>query len=107
MHSAGIGLDPAKWLHQQGMILSGVDTGSVEAVPPLDHEVRRSLLVHHGVTHMENLYLEKLAAEHVYDFLLILRRSVRKGQPARGYLLFLSREHDVAWLFLRPTSPRS
>ena len=69
---AGIGLDAAQWLHQQGMILAGADTMSVEAVPPLDHAVHRYLLVHHGVTHLENLYLEDLAAHHVYEFLLIV-----------------------------------
>jgi kynurenine formamidase len=69
---AGIGLDAAQWLHQQGMILAGADTMSVEAVPPLNHAVHRYLLVHHGVTHLENVYLEDLAAEHVYEFLLIV-----------------------------------
>jgi kynurenine formamidase len=69
---AGIGLDAAKWLHQQGMILAGADTMSVEAIPPMDHSVHRYLLVHNGVTHVENLYLEALAANHVYEFVLII-----------------------------------
>jgi kynurenine formamidase len=69
---AGLGLEAAQWLHQQGMILAGADNMTVEAVPPLDHSVHRYLLVHHGVTHLENLYLEALAAEQVYEFLLIV-----------------------------------
>lgn len=69
---AGIGLEAAQWLHQQGMILAGADTMSVEAVPPMDHAVHRYLLVHHGVTHLENLFLETLAAQRVYEFLLIV-----------------------------------
>lgn len=69
---AGIGLEAAKWLHQQGMILAGADNMSVEAFPPLDHSVHRYLLVHNGVTHLENLFLEELAANHVYEFLLIV-----------------------------------
>ena len=70
--AAGIGLEAAQWLHQQGMILVGADNMSVEAIPPMDHAVHRYLLVHHGVTHLENLYLEALAASQVYEFLLIV-----------------------------------
>ena len=69
---AGIGLEAAQFLLAQGMILAGADNMSVEAVPPLDHAVHRLLLVHNGVTHLENLYLEQLAAEQVYEFLLIV-----------------------------------
>jgi kynurenine formamidase len=69
---AGLGLDAAQLLLQQGMILAGADNMTVEAFPPLDHSVHRLLLVHHGVTHLENLYLEELAAQRVYEFLLIV-----------------------------------
>lgn len=69
---AGLGLDAAKLLFEQGMILAGADNMGVEAMPPLYHSVHRFLLVHHGVTHLENLYLEQLAAERVYEFLLIV-----------------------------------
>jgi len=69
---AGLGLEAAKLLHQQGMILAGADNMTVEAFPPLDHPVHRYLLVHNGVTHLENLFLEDLAANKVYDFLLVV-----------------------------------
>jgi kynurenine formamidase len=69
---AGLGLEAAKLLHQQGMILAGADNMTVEAFPPFDHAVHRYLLVHNGVTHLENLYLEDLAANRVYEFLLIV-----------------------------------
>jgi kynurenine formamidase len=69
---AGIGLEAAQWLHQQGMILAGADNMTVEAMPPMDHAVHRYLLVHHGITHLENLYLEELAEKQVYEFLLIV-----------------------------------
>jgi kynurenine formamidase len=69
---AGPGLDAARWLVEQGMILFGADNMTVEAFPPLEHSVHRFLLVHHGITHLENLYLEELAARHVYEFLLIV-----------------------------------
>lgn len=69
---AGLRLDAAKLLFSQGMILAGADNMSVEAFPPYDHSVHRFLLVHHGVTHLENVYLEELAAQRVYEFLLIV-----------------------------------
>jgi kynurenine formamidase len=69
---AGIGLEAAQFLFEQGMILAGADNMSVESVPPLDHPVHRFLLVHHGVTHLENLYLEQLSADQAYEFLFIV-----------------------------------
>lgn len=69
---AGIGLEAAQMLFNQGMILAGADNMTVEAFPPYDHAVHRFLLVHNGVTHLENLYLEMLAAEKVYEFMLIV-----------------------------------
>jgi kynurenine formamidase len=69
---AGIGLEAARWLRPQGMILVGADNMTVEAFPPFDHSVHRYLLVRHGITHLENLYLEELAANRVYEFLLIV-----------------------------------
>ena len=69
---AGLSLEAAQFLVEQGMILAGADTMSVEALPPMSHPVHRFLLVHNGITHLENLYLEELAAQHVYEFLLIV-----------------------------------
>lgn len=69
---AGPGLEAARWLYEQGMSLAGADNMTVEAFPPHDHRVHRFLLVHHGVTHLENLYLEELAAQQVDEFLLIV-----------------------------------
>ncbi|HCI79989.1 MAG TPA: hypothetical protein DHW02_09880 [Ktedonobacter sp.] len=69
---AGLSLEAAQFLVEQGMILAGADTMSVEALPPMSHPVHRFLLVHNGITHLENLYLEELAAQRVYEFLLIV-----------------------------------
>jgi kynurenine formamidase len=69
---AGLGLEAAQLLFSQGMILAGADNMTVEAFPPYDHSVHRFLLVHNGVTHLENLYLEELAAQQIYEFLLIV-----------------------------------
>jgi kynurenine formamidase len=69
---AGLGLEAAQLLFKQGMILAGADNMTVEAFPPYDHSVHRFLLVHNGVTHLENLYLEELADQQVYEFVLIV-----------------------------------
>lgn len=69
---AGLGLEASQWLADQGMILVGADNMTVEAMPPMDHAVHRHLLVHRGITHLENLYLEELATQKVYEFLLIV-----------------------------------
>jgi kynurenine formamidase len=69
---AGLNLEAAKTLHQFGMNLVGADNMTVEAMPPLDHAVHRYFLVHNGITHIENLYLEDLAKQQVYEFLLIV-----------------------------------
>lgn len=69
---AGLGLEAAQYLFKRGMILAGADNMTVEAMPPTKHAVHRFLLVHNGVTHMENLFLEELAAKQVYEFLLIV-----------------------------------
>ena len=69
---AGLGLEAARLLARQGMILAGADNMTVEAFPPYDHSVHRFLLVHNGITHLENLFLEELAERQVYEFLLIV-----------------------------------
>jgi kynurenine formamidase len=69
---AGLGLPAVKKLHQQGMNLVGADNMTVEAFPPFQHPVHRYDLVHNGITHVENLFLEDLSAQQVYEFLLII-----------------------------------
>jgi kynurenine formamidase len=68
---AGPGLAAAKYLLAEGMNLIGADNMTVEALPPMDHRVHRFLIVHNGVPLVENLFLETLAEEEVYEFLLI------------------------------------
>ncbi len=68
----GLNLEAAQFLVEQGMTLVGADNMAVEAMPPMDHSVHRFLLVHSGITHMENLNLDELAAAACYEFLLII-----------------------------------
>ncbi len=69
---AGLNLEAAQFLVEQGMTLVGADNMAVEAMPPMDHSVHRFLLVHKGITHLENLNLDELAAARCYEFLLII-----------------------------------
>ena len=68
----GINLEAAQFLVERGMTLVGADNMAVEAMPPHDHSVHRFLLVHSGITHVENLNLDELAADKCYEFLLII-----------------------------------
>lgn len=68
----GLNLDAAQFLVAQGMTLVGADNMAVEAMPPMDHSVHRFTLVHNGITHVENLNLDGLAAAGCYEFLLII-----------------------------------
>lgn len=68
----GLNLEGAQLLVEQGMTLVGADNMAVEAMPPMDHSVHRFLLVNNGVTHVENLNLDELAAAGCHEFLLII-----------------------------------
>ena len=68
----GLNLEAAQYLVEQGMTLVGADNMAVEAMPPMDHSVHRFLLVHNGITHVENLNLDELASVPCYEFLLII-----------------------------------
>ena len=69
---AGINLEAAQLLVELGMHLVGADNMAVEVQPPADHAVHRFLLVNSGITHIENLNLDELAAAKCYEFLLIV-----------------------------------
>lgn len=72
----GIGEAAANWLSAQGVIAAGSDTIAFERIPPkVGHAtlpVHRILLVESGISIIENLNLEELAAASVYEFLLVL-----------------------------------
>lgn len=69
---AGLGLGAARFLSSHGMNLVGADNMTVESIPPMNHRVHRFLLVHHGITLLENVFLEDLARDRVYEFLFIM-----------------------------------
>jgi kynurenine formamidase len=68
----GLGLAGAKFLTDRKVALIGADTWAIEAVPHEDPElsfpVHQWDLTRNGVYHLENLDLEGLAADKVYEF---------------------------------------
>jgi kynurenine formamidase len=74
-HGAGPNIDGARYLADKKIALVASDTEAVEQWPfaedgpPLP--VHTYLIVENGITHMEALYLENLAADKVHEFLFI------------------------------------
>lgn len=84
----GIGMGAGRWLVDRKIVLVGSDTWATEAVPPENpkrpFEVHQLLLVRHGIYNLENLDLEELARERVYEFAFIfapLRLKGATGSP--------------------------
>lgn len=68
----GIGLKAAIWLYECGMCVLGSDYTCIEVMPIDNKEcVHKEMLYERGVYLMENLYLEELAREKVYEFFFI------------------------------------
>ena len=87
----GISLDAVKWLiEQQNVMLLGADNLSFEAFPPerVDNwvPVHTYLLAEKGVMFMEQMQLEKLAKDKIYEFVFIaasLKLKGASGSPMR------------------------
>ncbi len=73
----GIGVAAAEWLAAQEPILVGADTSPVEVRPNPDPQislpVHQIMLAVNGVHLLENLKLDELAAERVYEFALVVQ----------------------------------
>ena len=74
-HGAGPNIDGARYLAGKKIALVGSDTEAVEQWPfaedgpPLP--VHTFFLVENGITHVEAMYLDRLAQDKVYEFLFI------------------------------------
>jgi kynurenine formamidase len=84
----GIGMEAARSLCDHKIVMVGTDTWATEVVPPEDPErpfpVHQLLLVRHGTYNIENLDLEELARDKVYEFAFIfapLRLKGATGSP--------------------------
>lgn len=71
----GLGLAAAKWLTDRDICLVGSDNWAIEVVPHENpkrpFEVHQWTLTRNGVYHSENLDLEQLAADRVYEFAFV------------------------------------
>lgn len=84
----GIGMAAAKFLTDHKVALIGADTWAIEAVPHESNEVAYPVhqwdLTRNGVYHLENLDLEQLAGDGVYEFCFVfspLRLKGATGSP--------------------------
>lgn len=84
---AGINLEAVKWLvEEKGSMLLGADNLSFEAFPPEREDnwvpVHTYLLAEKGVMFIEQLQLETLAADEVYEFAFIAASLKFRGASA-------------------------
>lgn len=84
----GLGLAAARFLTERKVSMIGADTWAIEAVPheqeELSFPVHQWNLTRNGVYHIENLDLEQLAADKVYEFCFVfspLRLKGATGSP--------------------------
>ena len=81
--SPGIGMEAAVWLADQHIAMTGGDTFSVEVVPFEDADqnfpVHQELLGKRGIYNLENLDLEQLAREQIYEFAFMFAPVKFKG----------------------------
>ncbi len=86
----GIGLEVARWLIDKKITMTGADTAPTEVQPNPDKDlvvpVHQELIMKNGILNLENMDLESLAANKVYEFLFIFtptRFVGASGSPGR------------------------
>jgi kynurenine formamidase len=86
----GIGVDVARWLVERKVTATGADTSGTEVSPNPNRElvipVHQELMMKNGIFNIENMTFEELAADEVYEFLLIatpIRYKGATGSPLR------------------------
>jgi kynurenine formamidase len=87
--SPGIGLEVAQWLTERKVSMTGADSCCVQVMPALvpgSVSPHLELFLKQGITMIENMNLQELARDRVYEFLLIappLRIRGATGSPVR------------------------
>lgn len=80
---AGIGLEVARWVVERRATMIGSDSWTGEVVPNPDptlvFPVHQELLPKNGIFNLENLKLEELAGDGVYEFLFVFTPVPFKG----------------------------
>ncbi|HEX5169900.1 MAG TPA: cyclase family protein [Cyclobacteriaceae bacterium] len=89
-NSPGIGMEVAQWLVARQVTMTGADTGPTEVMPNPNPDlvipVHQELIMKNGIFNLENMDLESLAADRVYEFLFIftpIRFIGASGSPGR------------------------
>ncbi|HBY64106.1 MAG TPA: cyclase, partial [Solibacterales bacterium] len=81
--SPGIGVAAAEWLAKRRPMLVGADNPSVEVSPNPDPNVNlpvhQVMLVVHGIHLIENLRLDELGAQAVYEFAFLVQPLKMQG----------------------------
>ena len=79
----GIGVAAAEWLAKQDPMLVGADNGPVEVSPNPDPQislpVHQIMLVVNGIHLLENLKLDQLSGQRVYEFAFVMQPLKLKG----------------------------
>lgn len=79
----GIGVEAARWLAEQKIVMAGADSWPVEVIPPenpeLAYPVHQEFLLKRGIYIFENLDLSELAADKVYEFAFMFAPVKLKG----------------------------
>ena len=79
----GIGMQVARWLIERNIVMVGSDTWNTEVQPHPDpifnYSVHNELLTKNGIYIQENLNLEELSANDVFDFAYVYNRVPLKG----------------------------
>ncbi|MCH2200488.1 MAG: cyclase family protein [Fuerstiella sp.] len=83
----GIGMEAAQWLVEQNITMMGADNWGIEVDPPPSGraiEVHQHMITRNGIYFLENLDLEELAADKVYESAFVfapLRLKGATGSP--------------------------
>jgi len=79
----GIGMAAARWLSEQKIALTGADTWGIEVIPwenpDRPGDLHQWMLVRNGIYLLENLDLEAISADKVYEFAFIFAPLPLKG----------------------------
>ena len=82
----GPGRETATWLADQRIVALGADTMAVDVDPPEDPTLSACSApdhaVEHGVHLIENLFLDELVRDKIYEFLFVLATPKFKGGSA-------------------------
>ncbi len=79
----GIGVAAAQWLIDREIVLTGADSWGTEVLPPEDpttaFRVHQMLIMENGIHNLENLWLEEIAEDRVWEFAFMFSPVPLKG----------------------------